>query len=245
MLEGRRGSAVPVCSSPVHEALVALDDPEAFDLAVTITDASGTILAVNTAFTDLHGFPASAVLGRGPAMLASGLQPAGFYADLWSTITSGQVWEGELVDRTATGDLRSIHTRICPVRDPRGRLHRFVGFQHEVATPVDEPAVGHLRITTDGRCTAADARSAELLEAGTDPDALLGTGVLAALDELDALELVESLQLVRDRDVRTHVDVEVGSRYLRLRLTPDSGQRRPVVAVTIAPLPTHRLLGVG
>ncbi len=235
-----------VSSSPDHDALVALDDPEVFDLAVTITDASGTILAVNTAFTDLHGFPAEAVLGRGPAMLASGLQPTAFYAELWSTITSGGIWEGELVDRTANGALRSMHTRICPVRDPHGRVHRFVGFQHEVATPVDEPAVGHLRITSDGRCTAADARSAALLGVGTaGPDALLGTGVLAALPELDALELVESLQLVRDRDVRSHVDVEVGGRDLRLGLTPDAGQRWTVVAVTVAPLPTHLMTGVG
>ena len=70
--------------------------------AIVITDSRGTIESVNNAFTTLTGYSKEEVLGKNPRLLKSGKQPEGFYGDLWSTITSGKVWQGEIVNRRKT-----------------------------------------------------------------------------------------------------------------------------------------------
>jgi len=42
-------------------------------------------------------------LGKNPRILKSGEQPESYYAELWSTISSGKVWKGEIVNRRKDG----------------------------------------------------------------------------------------------------------------------------------------------
>src|SRR5674476_728304 len=51
---------------------------------VTLTDAHGTILAVNRAFIEITGYSEADVLGRNPRILQSGRQDETFYRNLWA-----------------------------------------------------------------------------------------------------------------------------------------------------------------
>src|SRR5450631_2818360 len=51
---------------------------------IMVTDASGAILSVNPAFTEITGFTADEAVGDTPRILKSGRQDPEFYAALWA-----------------------------------------------------------------------------------------------------------------------------------------------------------------
>jgi diguanylate cyclase (GGDEF)-like protein/PAS domain S-box-containing protein len=99
---------------------------EAAANAIVITDSHGSILWVNGAFTTMTGYSKEEVLGKNPRLLKSGDQPETYYADLWSTISSGKVWQGEMVNRRKDGITYTEEMTITPViRDPGNPGNRY------------------------------------------------------------------------------------------------------------------------
>src|ERR1700722_11495563 len=100
--------------------------------AVVITDRSGDILYVNAAFTAMTGYTFSEVVGRNPRLLKSGRQDPDFYRTLWSTITAGRVWKGELVNRRKDGSFYVEELIVSPVIDASGEIARFIAITQDV-----------------------------------------------------------------------------------------------------------------
>ena len=99
---------------------------EAAANAIVITDYEGTIVWVNRAFTTMTGYSKEEVLGKNPRMLKSGEQPESYYADLWSTISSGKGWHGEIVNRRKDGTTYTEEMTITPVvRDVHNPANRY------------------------------------------------------------------------------------------------------------------------
>jgi diguanylate cyclase (GGDEF)-like protein/PAS domain S-box-containing protein len=88
---------------------------EAAANAIVITDFDGTIVWVNRAFTVMTGYSEKEVLGKNPRLLKSEEQPESYYATLWSTISSGAVWKGEIVNRRKDGTTYIEEMTITPV----------------------------------------------------------------------------------------------------------------------------------
>ena len=99
---------------------------------IVITDCEGTIQCVNPAFTELTGYSREEAIGRNPRILKSGQQDGEFYKDLWTTIRSGQVWNGALVNRRADGALYTEQMSIAPVRSSGGSITGFVAVKQDV-----------------------------------------------------------------------------------------------------------------
>ena len=99
---------------------------EAAANAIVITDYEGTIVWVNRAFTTMTGYSKEEVLGKNLRMLKSGEQPESYYAKLWSTISSGKVWKGEIVNRRKDGTAYTEEMTITPVtRDVGNPANRY------------------------------------------------------------------------------------------------------------------------
>ena len=99
---------------------------EAAANGIIITDFEGKIVWVNRAFTAMTGYSAEEVLGKNPRLLNSGLQPQSYYADLWSAISSGRVWRGEIVNRRKDGTTYTEEMTITPVaRDTYNPTNRY------------------------------------------------------------------------------------------------------------------------
>ncbi len=107
---------------------------EAAANAVVITDVRGTIVWVNHAFTTMTGYGKEEVVGKNPRLLKSGDQPASYYAKLWSTISSGKVWQGEIVNRRKDGTAYTEEMTITPVTPQRGRTTAtyFVAIKQDI-----------------------------------------------------------------------------------------------------------------
>ncbi|MEK7667961.1 MAG: PAS domain S-box protein [Gemmatimonadota bacterium] len=112
---------------------------------VIVTDADGIILWVNDAFVRVTGYAKAEALGKTPRILKSEVQEADFYADLWRTIRSGEVYRGMLVNRRRNGEHYFIDQTITPIRNDAGRITHYVAAGREIAVgvmPQAEEAMG-------------------------------------------------------------------------------------------------------
>lgn len=94
--------------------------------AVMITDGEGVIEYVNTAFTRLTGYTPDDVRGQTPRLLRSGEHDNLFYRRLWKTISCGEVFQDELINRRKDGSVYREEKSIVPLRDADGNIAHYV-----------------------------------------------------------------------------------------------------------------------
>jgi len=99
---------------------------------IVITDTNGNILYVNPAFTAMTGYTSEEAVGQNPRILKSGRHTPEFYEELWSTIRSGRVWHGEVINRRKDGSFYTEEMRIAPVRSSNGEIVNYIAIKHDV-----------------------------------------------------------------------------------------------------------------
>ncbi|MFN3881963.1 MAG: diguanylate cyclase domain-containing protein [Nitrincola lacisaponensis] len=109
--------------------------------AVILTDNEQQVVYVNPAVERLFGYPASDLMGRNPKLLGSGQTDAAILQQLRQTLTQGEDWEGELVNRTASGEHITVATRISAVLDEDAVISHFVGIMEDVTERKQQQAL--------------------------------------------------------------------------------------------------------
>ncbi|WP_234087208.1 ATP-binding protein [Azonexus sp. R2A61] len=99
---------------------------------VLVTDADTRMLAVNPCLERVSGYSASELLGRTPALFASGKHDPAFYRAMWETLAQQDVWSGEIVNRRKDGQLIDEWLSISTVRDSNGKVLNYVGVFEDV-----------------------------------------------------------------------------------------------------------------
>ncbi len=99
---------------------------------LAITDNKGVINYVNDKFCKMTKYSREELIGKTYRVVNSGLHPKSFYEDFWQTITSGEVWQGEMCNRTKDGDLFWVETTIVPFQDEHGNIIQFVGVHTDI-----------------------------------------------------------------------------------------------------------------
>jgi diguanylate cyclase (GGDEF)-like protein/PAS domain S-box-containing protein len=101
---------------------------------IVITDRDARIVWANPAFTKLTGYELEEAIGnRCGERVKSGLQDSQFYAQMWQTILSGQVWHGELVNQRKDKTLYHEEMTITPVCDQDGEISHFVALKQDIS----------------------------------------------------------------------------------------------------------------
>jgi nitrogen fixation negative regulator NifL len=101
-------------------------------VATSITDADANILYVNPAFEALTGYSQNELIGKNESLLSDKSTPVTVYQDLWKNITSGQVWEGRLVNRRKDGSSYLADLTVVPVLDDNGSVMHYMGMHRDV-----------------------------------------------------------------------------------------------------------------
>lgn len=96
---------------------------------IVITGHDGTIEWVNPAFTRMTGYSIDEAIGQNPRLVKSGRHGKSFYENLWSTISSGKVWRGELTNRRKDGTLYSEEMTITPVASNQGVITHYIAIK--------------------------------------------------------------------------------------------------------------------
>jgi PAS domain S-box-containing protein len=97
-----------------------------------VTDRKGDILYVNPRFEELTGYSRGEVIGENPRLLQSGGTASETYAEMWRTISGGEVWKGELLNRRKNGEVYWGRLTVAPVKGPGGEITNYIGIEEDV-----------------------------------------------------------------------------------------------------------------
>ena len=99
---------------------------------VSATDLNGNITYVNDNFCRFTGYSRADLIGQNHRILKSGIHPDEFYADMWHTITSGQVWHGEICNRSKNGQQYWLNCAIVPQMDEQGKPLQYISIRTNI-----------------------------------------------------------------------------------------------------------------
>jgi PAS domain S-box-containing protein len=129
-LQDSKTCSLPSLTAIEHASLSAAVE-QAAD-GIVMTDIDGTIQYVNPSFTAMTGYTSEEAVGRNPRFLKSGRHPAAFYNEMWETIRSKKVWQGELTNRRKDGSVYHEETRISPVLGSNGEISGYVAIKRDI-----------------------------------------------------------------------------------------------------------------
>lgn len=103
-----------------HAALVSMTDPE------------GRITFANKKFIEVSGYQYEELFLQNHRIVKSNRHPKSHYKNLWDTITSGNIWTGEICNLTKTGEEYWVNSVIVPFKDNQGEITHYLSIRHDI-----------------------------------------------------------------------------------------------------------------
>ncbi len=99
---------------------------------VSITNVKGNITYTNKKFCDISGYTKDELIGQNHRLLNSGNQEKNYWQDMYQTIASGEIWQGEIRNKNKEGCYYWVDTTIVPFIGHNGKPESYVSIRTDI-----------------------------------------------------------------------------------------------------------------
>lgn len=99
---------------------------------IIITDESGKIISVNSAFTNITGYTFDEIIYQNPRVLKSGKHDKEFYSNLWHELEKNGSWKGEIWNRKKSGEIYPEWLNLSVAKDSNGKVLNYVALFSDI-----------------------------------------------------------------------------------------------------------------
>ncbi len=115
--------------NPIHNASLVHS-------VVALTDTKGRIIYVNDKFVELSGYTRDELIGQSHQLINSGTHSAAFFKNLWDTISAGDIWQGQICNKSKCGEIYWLDATIQPVRNAGGDIIAYTSIRTDITSVV-------------------------------------------------------------------------------------------------------------
>jgi diguanylate cyclase (GGDEF)-like protein/PAS domain S-box-containing protein len=121
--------ALDKLNAELRIAAAAFDSQE----GMVVADADNVILRTNLAFTRMSGYAEDEIVGQPWRLPRSGHDDCDLVGEMRETVRRTGGWQGEVWDRTRTGDVYTRWLTISAVKDDDGAVTHYIGTYYDVS----------------------------------------------------------------------------------------------------------------
>lgn len=115
------------------------------NIIISSTDKNGYIIDVSEAFCKISEYSKEELIGKTHKLVRHPDTPNKFYEDMWTTILNGNIWKGEVHNKSKTGKDYWVYAIIKPIF----KDHELVGFTAIRTNITDKKHIEYLSITDE------------------------------------------------------------------------------------------------
>lgn len=117
------------------------------NIIYSITDCEGIIIYVNREFCKISQYSKNELIGQNHRILSSGFHTQEFYKNMWDTIKTGGIWNGEVKNKAKDGTFFWLDNTIFPVFDKRNNIVQYFSMRLLIDSKkkVEEERIEHIK----------------------------------------------------------------------------------------------------
>jgi PAS domain S-box-containing protein len=130
MKEHKRHASAKLTEEHINMLLTAIEQSPS---SIMLTNTQGDIEYVNPRFCIESGYLFDEVISKNARLLKSPITPPETHQQLWKTISSGEVWRGELINKKKNGELFYEECVFSPIFDKNNQITHYLAIKNNIS----------------------------------------------------------------------------------------------------------------
>jgi PAS domain S-box-containing protein len=104
---------------------------------ISITNQHGIIKEINDKFITISGYSRQELIGKPHSCVRHPDMPSYIFEELWKTIKSGTIWQGDIQNRKKNGESYYVQTTIIPIFNNENVIDEYLAIRYDITELVE------------------------------------------------------------------------------------------------------------